>query len=460
MRLNSLAFRLTASAAAVSLVLLIVAGLLLANIFSNAVERNFDARLQAVLDGLLASVDLENGELKMKGAIADTRFSLPLSGWYWQITPADDLQGKGLFSPSLLGEALKFSKDKLKNRDAADIARFFTTDSNQTRIRAIEQQFTLFEGNRQYSFIVAGNFDELKAQIATFNGALIIVLGLLGIGFVIAILVQVHFGLRPLGILRQELTQIRKGEAETLTGQFPVEVKPVADELNLLIKANTEIIERARTQVGNLAHALKTPLSVLANEARLNKGNFGNKVSEQTGIMRDQVDMYLDRARRAASAQTIRSVTSVDETADALARTLMRIHMDRGLQINVFCEDENLKFRGEKQDLEEMLGNLMENASKWARSTIEVRIRETADNSKHDRCWLEISVGDDGPGLPAEIRDQALIRGRRLDESKPGTGLGLSIVTETAAMYHGVVTLDESRLGGLKAILKLPAVKK
>ena len=455
MRVNSLSFRLTASAALVSIILLAAAGLLLMNLFSSAVERNFDARLQAVLDGLLASVEIsDNNQLKIQGAIADTRFRLPLSGWYWQVLPVDGKSKKGLFSPSLLENRLQPKKADLKDRDSSDIARFFLTDSNGTKLRVIEQRFTLFGGDKRYSFMVAGNFDELKEEIAAFTGALIIVLGLLGVGLLGALMAQVRYGLKPLRLLRRELMEIRRGNSEHLEGEFPVEIKPVADELNLLIQANTEVIDRARTQVGNLAHALKTPLSVLANEARIDKSKLAGKVGEQTEIMRTQIELYLDRARRAARARSIGAATNVSEACGGLARTLMRINMERGLQIEVDCP-EGLKFRGEKQDFEEMLGNLMENASKWADR--EILVKAVALAPVNDRKWIAVSVGDDGPGLPKETRQEALIRGRRLDETKPGTGLGLSIVAETAAMYDGTIELGESELGGLLVTLKLPS---
>jgi len=463
MRVNSLSFRLTASAAAVSMVLLVVAGLLLINLFTMAVERNFDARLQAVLDGLLANVEVsEKKQLRILSEIADTRFRLPLSGWYWQVTPvtpaksAKSSEKQGLFSTSLLDSRLTPDEEDFSRRDSADIARFFLTDSNNTKLRVIEQRFTLFGGQQHYSFVVAGNFDELKQEITAFTGALVIVLVLLGAGLLAALMVQVRYGLKPLRLLRRELSQIRQGNSEYLDGEFPVEIKPVADELNLLIQSNTEIIERARTQVGNLAHALKTPLSVLANEARLHKGKLAGKVDQQTEIMRQQVELYLDRARRAARARSIIATTDIKETCAALARTLMRINMDRELQIVVDCPD-NLKFRGEKQDFEEMLGNLMENASKWANKEILVKATTLEGTNEDERKWVIVSVGDDGPGLPVETRHEALIRGRRLDETKPGTGLGLSIVAETAAMYDGTVELDESELGGLLVTLKLPS---
>ena len=458
MRLNSLAFRLAASAALVSVVLLVSAGFLLGYLFQQAVERNFDARLMAVLDGLLANVELtDDGSLMMQGALADTRFKLPLQGWYWQITPVGGPIDEGLFSPSLLEQRLVPTGEKLSQRDEDGIAHFHMTDAAGTRLKVVEQTYSLYGGSQLYSFLVAGNFDELRAEMEAFNNALVLVLTLLGLGLLAALLIQVHYGLRPLRELEGELAAIRAGEEEGLTTDYPDEISPVAKELNLLIQSNAEVVERARTQVGNLAHALKTPLSVLANESRHNQSEFALKVAEQAAIMRDQVSLYLDRARRAARAQTLGSVTMVDEVLDAIARTLTRIHMDRAIEIEVHCPP-GLRFRGERQDLEEMIGNLLDNASKWARKRIIVTASPPRVAPGDGRVWLDIEVDDDGPGLPIDQRETALVRGARIDETKPGSGLGLSIVAETAGMYSGRITLDQSRLGGLLATLTLPAL--
>jgi signal transduction histidine kinase len=282
-------------------------------------------------------------------------------------------------------------------------------------------------------------------------------LTLLGLGLLIAILVQVRFGLRPLVTLEAKLTAIREGRAEMLEGNYPEEIQPVADELNLLIQSNSEIVERARTQVGNLAHALKTPLSVLNNEAKLQPGILADKVFEQSNVMRDQVSLYLDRARRAARAQAVGSACEVEPVLAALARTLERIHLDRHIAISVECP-KGTKFRGEKQDLEEMAGNLLDNACKWAAHKVNVAVGPSMDAPPDGRLWIDVVVGDDGPGLPPEKRKEPPERGHRLDETKPGSGLGLSIVSETAAMYGGGVRLDQSRLGGLAVSLRLPAV--
>jgi signal transduction histidine kinase len=455
---RSLSFRLISTSAVVAIVLLVSAAFLLNYLFQAALERNFDARLRAVLDGLLANVELSaDGAPGMQGQIADTRFSLPLSGWYWQVSPPKEKEVGDLASDSLLEQRLIPTDSMLKNRDKGGVASFYMSDSEGKQLRAIEQKFKLFGGADEFAFLVAGNFDELRDEILAFRRALYGVLGLLGFGLLASILLQVRVALRPVQAMQQALSDIRGGRAERLEGEFPSELQPVADELNLLILANTEVIERARTQVGNLAHALKTPLSVLTNEAEGSNTPLGSKVAEQTHIMRDQISLYLDRARRAARAQTIGSSCEVEPVIQALSRTIMRINRDKDVQIEV-AVTPGLKFRGETQDLEEMTGNLIDNASKWSNRNVIVTAGPMTGTNGAGRDWLVITVDDDGPGLPAEKRSEAVKRGKRLDETKPGSGLGLSIVTETAAMYGGNVVLGDAELGGLRVELKLPAV--
>jgi signal transduction histidine kinase len=455
---NSLWFRLVASSAIISLVLLAAAGFLLNGLFQQALERNFDARLTAVLDGLLANVALdEQGRPKIETELADTRFALPLSGWYWQVMPVKQGAAGQLLSESLGEVPLVPKPSDLTNRDAQTVAHFYMDDTNGTQLRVLEQRFTLFGGADEYSFLVAGNYDELKNEAEAFRNTLLAVLTVLGLGLLLAIFVQMRFGLRPLAEMQERLTAIREGKASRMEGVYPAEIQPVAGELNLLLQSNIEIVERARTQVGNLAHALKTPLSVLANEAKLQPGALADKVGEQTQVMRDQVSLYLDRARRAARAQTLGAITEVEPVLAALARTLERIHQERAIKVTVQCVP-GLKFRGEKQDLEEMAGNLMDNACKYAIREVTVEARPAKGEEDDGRLWLDLAVGDDGPGIAPEKWTTALKRGQRLDESKPGSGLGLSIVVETAAMYSGSVKLGVARAGGLLATLRLPAI--
>jgi signal transduction histidine kinase len=456
MRVNSLAFRLLASSTAIALVLLVSASLLLNAIFQQALERNFDLRLKAALDGILANVALsDDGQIKLQGPVADARFALPLSGWYWQVNgPANGT--RVLASPSLLDQQLEPVPAETP-RDAEGVASYSTRDSSGNLLRVMDERIKLFNQDAEYEFLVSGNFDELKAEVASFRQTLFFVMALLGLALLAAIFAQVRFSLRPLQEMKRQLNDIRGGKIELLPDHFPEEIQPVADELNLLVQSNFEIIDRARMQVGNLAHALKTPISVLANESRNSEAPLAVKVREQLDAMRDHVNLYLDRARRAARAQAIGAVTEVEPVLQSLARTLQRINAERGLSITVEAP-AGLRFRGERQDLEEMIGNLMDNACKWTKSRVIVKAVNLPRPSDDARGWLVISVEDDGPGIPAEQRAEAMKRGRRLDETKPGSGLGMSIITETASMYSGTLDLAASALGGLQANLRLPSL--
>jgi signal transduction histidine kinase len=458
MQRNSLAFRLGASSAIVACIILLAAALLLNQLFQQALERNFDARLRAVLDGVLANVELEpDGSPKLPAPLSDTRFTIPLSGWYWQIKPLDLPAAKDLASASLLEKRLELPAGATAVRGKDGIADFYMKDTQGKQLRALEQTFELFDSGHEYSFVVAGDFDELKSEVSAFRRTLAAVLSLLGLGLLGATLLQVRYGLKPMQEMQQKLNEIRSGDAEYLQGNFPTEMQPVADEMNLLIKTGFEILERSRMQVGNLAHALKTPLAVLTNEAAANKGKLAGIVDEQTTIMREQVELYLDRARHAAQARNLGASCDIEPVAQALVRTVQRIYEKKNLQMTVSVQP-GTKFRGDQQDLEEMLGNLLDNACKWAKG----RVRLTAEHSHVDsgRQVLKISVEDDGPGIPLEKRELAFKRGQRLDEKKPGSGLGLNIVQETAELYGGSAAIETSEMGGAALILRLPAVSR
>jgi signal transduction histidine kinase len=259
----------------------------------------------------------------------------------------------------------------------------------------------------------------------------------------------VRLGLRPLRRIGDALSEIRSGRTERLVGDFPQEVMPLADELNQLLEHNAEVVRRARTHVGNLAHALKTPVAVLSNEADAAGDNpLAEIVRRQGGVMRRLVDHHMARARAAASVNVLGVRTELRPAIEALCRTLERIHAERHISVDYECA-EGLAFRGERHDFEDLLGNLVDNGCKWARRQVFVK----AENREG---WIVITVDDDGPGLPADKRAEVFQRGIRLDEATPGTGLGLSIVSDVAALYGGSVELDDSPLGGLRAVLTLP----
>jgi signal transduction histidine kinase len=269
---------------------------------------------------------------------------------------------------------------------------------------------------------------------------------------------QVRFGLAPLKRISESIADIRSGRAERLEGEFPVEIAPLARETNALIDANREIVERARTHVGNLAHAIKTPLSVIVNEASAHAADpFAEKVMEQADVMRDQLAHHLERARIAARVSVVATVTEVAPAIEALRRTMEKIHRDRGIMVEAKA-DPSARFRGERQDLEEMVGNLVDNACKWAASRVFIEVLAEAPHQAGAGPRLRIIVDDDGRGLSEAERAQVSRRGQRLDESKPGSGLGLSIVTDLAALYGGSLSLGGAPIGGLRAELMLPGI--
>jgi signal transduction histidine kinase len=302
-----------------------------------------------------------------------------------------------------------------------------------------------------YMFLVAGDLAKVETDIAEFNGTLFWSFVILGAGLIIAIFIQVRVGLQPLRRVARALGRIRDGQARRLEGSFPAEIAPLASELNSLIEHSAEVVARARTHVSNLAHFLKTPLSVLSSEASAQPGPLADAVSRQVTSMRRQVDHYLSRARTAGAVDVLGNRTAVKPVLEDLARVLRRIHVDRKLEIDIDCPSA-LAFRGERQDLEEMAGNLMDNACKWAHRRITVKATALAGNT------FEIRVDDDGPGLEPEERERALERGERLDESVPGSGLGLAIVRDIAKLYGGNFVLGDSDAGGLDARLTLPAI--
>jgi signal transduction histidine kinase len=308
----------------------------------------------------------------------------------------------------------------------------------------------------RYSIVVAGPQDWLDHLVANFRYRLTMALALAGLGLVAVTLFQVRFGLLPLRKIEHGLAAIRSGNATTLEGELPAEIEPLQSELNALICSNQEIVDRARTHVGNLAHALKTPLAVITNEARGDKGGVGAKVAEQALLMSEQVKHDLERARMAARVNVIGRVTPVAPVVEPLVRALTRIHQERNVTVSVACPAD-ARFQGERQDLEEMLGNLLDNACKWARHAVVLNVEVVPVTGRGQAKRLEITVSDDGPGISKEQRARIGKRGMRLDETKPGSGLGLSIVMDLAQSYRGSCELGSSAEGGLSVRLALPA---
>lgn len=301
--------------------------------------------------------------------------------------------------------------------------------------------------------LAAADSRPAMSDVRRFAGLASFLMALLSLGLVVAVMTQVRSGLKPLFDLRDRVVDVREGRATRVEGLYPPEIQPLATELNGLIDHNKTVVDRAQTHVGNLAHALKTPLAILRNEgdAPSNRAALIDLVTRQTEIMRKQVDHHLRRARAAARGHAIGASTDVAEILDSLARTLPRIYRNKDIDITLEIEPD-LIFRGEKRDLEEMAGNVMDNACKWTTARVEVQ----AVPHPIDPALFLICIEDDGPGLRTKDFATALKRGVRLDEATPGTGLGLSIVDDLAQAYRGDVTLSRSPLGGLHVTLTLP----
>ncbi|MGD0634352.1 MAG: HAMP domain-containing sensor histidine kinase [Beijerinckiaceae bacterium] len=456
-RTRSIATRLFISATLLSVVILLIAGLVLTAVYRTSAESAFDERLgvylRALVADLAAAAPGEEGKLEV-GQLADPNFELPLSGWYWQITRIDGTAPDIRNSRSLFAARLPKLADHGVPAGAGGARSGYATGPDDQPLRMVER--VIDTGDQGvYLVQVAATTNEIEAQIRKFEFELTVTFAILAVMLVASSGLQLRYGLQPLWRLQAGVAAIRRGEKEKIEGVFPRDIAPLAGELNLMIAANRDVVERARTQVGNLAHALKTPLSVIINESARDESPASAKVGEQAAIMRDQVTYYLDRARAAVSASKFGSATEVAPVVGGLLRTFEKIYGDRGLTFEVEGA-AGIKFLGEKQDLEEMIGNLVDNAGKWARSKVSISTSAEAQTN-FGRAYFTVTIDDDGPGLDPNHRAAAIKRGQRLDESKSGSGLGLSIVDDLARIYGGAFTLEGNSAAGLRAKLRLPA---
>jgi signal transduction histidine kinase len=453
-RLDSLAGRLIAAAAVWTMLALLVGGFVLSNAFRNAAQSSFDSGLEADMDGLIAAANPDpNGGVTLEDRFLNHRFDRIYSGLYYQIKPGGPNIKGGEISRSLFDKQIM--PTDLTKSGALTWGHAAGPDNQRLRVLSQRVQFPITATARpddttNYTFLVAGDLSDVDAQTREFNGILFWSFLLLGLGLVVAILLQVRIGLLPLRQVSEALGRIRDGKARRLEGKFPAEIAPLAGELNSLIQHSEEVVGRARTHVSNLAHFLKTPLSVLVSEADATPGPLADQVKRQVFSMRRQVDHYLARARAAGSLDVLGNRTQVQPVLADLTRVLSRIHSARDIAIDCDCPAE-LCFRGERQDLEEMTGNLIDNGCKWAKTR--VRVRAAAEGAR-----FVLTVEDDGPGLTEQERTQVGERGERLDETVPGSGLGLAIVRDISKLYGGLFSLEASALGGLQTRLTLPAI--
>ncbi|MER9695251.1 ATP-binding protein [Mesorhizobium sp. M0179] len=448
---RSLAFRVIGFSTIWAILTLIVIFTLITTLYRQASERGFDSLLSAHLFNLIGSVGVsETGQLTGAPDLGDLRFSEPNSGWYWSVEPASEGVHGNLHSSSMTTTIPSPTVAEVPFNSS--FQRSYSTDGiGDEELQVFESEFVLDAKNRAARFRVMGNKTELEHEIATFQGRLLTYLSLFGVGMIAINAIAILLGLQPLRRVRNALAQVREGTAQRLDGRFPAEIEPLANETNALIENNKRIVERSRTQVGNLAHSLKTPLAVLINEGRALGGAKGQLIADQAASMQKQVDHYLQRARVAAQRDSVVYRTPVTPLVQRMVRVLQKLKPDVSLSLTLLAAD--IVFAGEREDLEELLGNLLDNAMKWAKSTVAVSVTPAAAG------LFELSIEDDGPGIPEDKARDVLKRGRRLDETKPGTGLGLAIVADLVNEYGGALALERSTMGGLKAVVRLRSLR-
>ena len=413
----------------------LLASALLGELFKRSARDRFDHELQQDMLTLLAQAEVDpEGQLRLRQEPNDARFQRVFSGAYWQIA---DQQGKVLLqSRSLWDQTLAATADGPTQRNLAG--------PMQQSLRARVQQVRLPRAAQAYVAVVANDRSALDADVAAFRQRTAIALAVLVAAWLAVLASQVHFGLRPLRGLRQQLERIRRGEAERIDRrQLDLEIAPLADELDALLDHHQRMVARARSSAEDLAHALKTPLSVLAAETQGDGRDWRRTLHEQGARMRASIDRYL----AAGLAVDHRQRSEVAPAAEALCRLMTRVHASRGIHFRVDVAP-GLAFAGAVTDLEEMLGNLLDNAGKWARH--DVRLRALAQQDR-----LHIEVRDDGPGLDEAKLESVLQRGVRLDERVEGSGLGLAIAADIAASHGGSLRLSNEN-PGLRARLELP----
>ena len=439
---GSLSRRMILIAAAWITLLLAGGGFALDRVLTAAITNNFDDQLEYVLRSLLTSAEIgPDGEVIFNREPADQRFIEPYSGVYWQVSA----KGREAFaSRSLWDRQLPYGG----THDDRGIHTYDSVQFGGERLRIVERDVMLPKSPVRWRFQVAQTRDGLNAQIDTLRRTLVRSFALLGVGLIALAALQTLYGLWPLRRVREEIARMRAGLSNRVDAAMPDEVAPMVEELNALIAHNERQAEEARRHAGNLAHALNTPLTVIMNAATADADDLGETVVREARTMRRQVDHHLARARAVGRRGSAHSRAEVWPSLESVERAVGRLYRDVRIDIT---GPKTLQVHVERQDLDEMLGNLIENAAKYGGGSVFVTVGAQAG-------FVEFLVEDDGVGIPEEERIRIFDRGVRLDTGKPGTGLGLAIVRDVAEIYEGTVALEESEgLGGLLVRLRLPA---
>ena len=462
---RSLRFRLLTATLSALAVALVLAGLLLSSLFRDHVMRQFSQALTAQLDQITARLEFDAaGQPQIDPqTLSDPRWSRPYSGLYWQIDGAGQVRQRGaLRSRSLWDATLSPPNDVLAD-GVVHVHEGIGPDG--AALLLVERTVRQDGGGdaavgAPWRLIVAADLGETVAAVERFNGVLAASLATLFLLLCAAALAQVAIGLAPLRALQRTLAGVHAGTSPRLDGRFPSEVQPLVDDFNAVLERNSEVVARARTQAGNLAHAIKTPLAAMSQAAAvaLRRSGAGAElaalVEEQVGIARRHVDWHLARARAAAAQGVPGARVPVQPVIHGLVRVLERVHAERGIALRCMPMAPDLAFAGEVQDLQEVLGNLLDNACKWARHEVQV---SAASLGSGPGSRLQVVIDDDGRGIEPDRRESVMARGARLDESVPGSGLGLAIVNDLVGLYGGGIRLQAAPTGGLRVEVELPS---
>jgi len=440
---GSLARRMMLIAAGWIIILLLLGGVALDRTLTGLVEKNFDEQLEYMLTAMIGAAEIgPDGEVFFNRPLGDQRFLEPNSGLYWQISGEghENFSSRSLWDMSLAVRGKGFDRN----------VHFY--DSNQfpdEPLRVIERSIMLPGSDTYWWFTVAASRAELDAQVVRIRSILAWSFAILGFGLFLMAVAQTWYGLGPLRRVRLAIQRMRATGANRVTEPLPTEVQPLVQELNALLAHSERQAEEARTHAGNLAHALKTPLTVVTNAASANASDLSETVLRESVVMRRQIDHHLARARAVGRRAIGQARANVYDSAEAVQRAVTRLYEQTRFDL---AGNRAAVVAVERQDLDELLGNLIENAAKYGGGSVFVTIDPTPDA---ELC--SIVVEDDGAGIPRDERARIFKRGARLDTDKPGTGLGLAIVRDVAEICGGTVTLDESDdLGGLLVRLDLP----
>ncbi len=440
---GSLSRRMMLIAAGWIIALLLLGGLALDRALTNLLTRQFDEQLEISLNAMVGSSELDPfGEVYFNRILGDQRFLEPNSGYYWQITGGEFVP---YLSRSLWDEPIPIREDV----NAVEPIFYDAVTLRGEEIRVAQRSTILPGSDVRWQFAVAGSTGELNAQIADIRSIVAWSFAVLGIGLFLMAMAQTWYGLGPLRRVRKAIAKIRSSGNNRVTEPLPLEVQPLVDELNALLAHSELQAEEARRHAGNLAHALKTPLTVVTNAASAKAVDLDELVLREAAAMRRQVDHHLARARAVGRRAVGLSRANVMESAVAVERAVSRLYPDVRFDI---AGNSAADVAVERQDLDELLGNLIENAAKYGGGSVFLTV-----DAEPGAELCAVMVEDDGIGIPEAKRVEIFGRGARLDTEKPGTGLGLAIVRDVAQIYGGSVELSESEdLGGLLIMLRLP----